>query len=152
MKIWKIAYTLSFCVLSATVARALPSRELNVLNFPEIARSNDVDSILDDYPAYLKFVLEIGRKTDPLVARKLQHTYEALLKYFPKSAALFLKGLRFEMLQRLELSGRSSRSISTQTGEYRRFVSRYLKTWLYEADEHYFRARVASMVARTPAE
>jgi len=112
------------------------------LAFPRVRQESDADDILDSYPAYLEFVLEVGRQTDLQTAKRLNDTFKALVKRDRVSAARFLKGLRFEMLQKLELMGSSTKTVSTRTPEMRRWIGKYMKEWLREADEHLFRSVV----------
>ncbi len=79
-------------------------------------------------------------ETDEATAKRLAHTFENLKRRNPEGAARFLKGLRFEMVQKLELLGASPAQVSTRTPVYRKWVSRWMKEWLREADEHLFRA------------
>ena len=51
-----------------------------------------------------------------------------------------MKGLRFELVQKVELMGKDSREISTSNPIYRRWIQKYLKEWVREADEHLFRS------------
>lgn len=115
-------------------------RELSSLAFPKHKVTSDVGDILSDYPDYLQFVLEIGDASDATLARKLRDTYQALRKRHPVGAAKFLKGLRFEMVQKLELMGANPKSMTTQNPDIRRWVTRWMKAWHREADEYLFRA------------
>lgn len=132
----------AMCLVGATGKDSGTFSERNVasLAFPTYESTSDEGEILGDYPAYLNFVLEIGKTTDRGTSSRLAQTYLKLKKKSPVGAARFLKGLRFEMVTKLELMGASPQSISTQNPEIRRWVGRYLKEWLREADEHLFRA------------
>lgn len=110
-----------------------------VIAFPQIAESNDTDDILETHPQYLRFVLAVAQGIDSASAERLHKNYQRLLKYDRDGAAHFLKGLRFEMVTKLELMGASPRSIKTTSPEMRRWVSRFVKDWSREADEHLFR-------------
>lgn len=110
------------------------------LPFPRHQSSSDKSDILSEYPDYLRFVLEIGKDVDPQTAQFLSKNYQSLRKRDPSNAARFLKGLRFEMVQKLELMGMSPSSVSTATPSVRQWVKRYLKEWNREADEYLFRS------------
>jgi hypothetical protein len=126
--------------LSRTERPAVFNRQISSLAFPQVRQTSDTDDILSTYPAYLKFVLEVGGETDAATARKLADTYTVLRKRYPVSAARFLKGLRFEMVEKMELMGTNTATVSTRTPEVRRWVSRFMKEWLREADEYHFRS------------
>lgn len=119
-------------------------RHLASTNFPLISTERSTSDILDSYPAYLKFVLEVGKDTNRAQATKLAKIYDSLKRKNPKSAALFLKGLRFEMVQKVELMGKDPRTLSSSNPELRSWIGRYLVEWVREADEHLFRAYSAS--------
>ncbi len=120
------------------------SRNLSSFPFPEVETERSTRDILDSYPAYLKFVVEVGKDMDRASTAKLVKLYDSLKRKNSRGAALFLKGLRFEMVQKVELMGRAPREISTSNPEYRRWVGKYLKEWVREADEHLFRAYSSS--------
>lgn len=117
-------------------------REVSSVDFPRVTETNDEDRILKTYPAYLTYVLEVGAETDAATARKLGETYQSLRRRYPTAAARFLKGLRFEMVQKIELMGLAPHQASTRSPEMRRWVHRFIKEWHREADEHLFRAVV----------
>lgn len=112
--------------------------------FPQISSEDDTSDILRSYPAYLAFVLDVGRRTDANTAHRLEDTYGALRKRYPDAAAQFLKGLRFEMVAKLELMGASPSSVSSTSPEMRRWVTKFMRDWVREADEHLFRAVAAN--------
>jgi hypothetical protein len=115
-------------------------RGLASLPFPRHGATNDVDDILNDYQDYLKFAAAIGRDVDPSTTQKLLKTYDKLRARDRKGAARFLRGLRFEMVQKLEFMGISQKNVTTQTPAVRSWVRRFLKAWHREADEYLFRA------------
>lgn len=119
-------------------------RSLSSSNFPLVDTERSTNDILDSYPAYLKFVVEVGKDIDRAQALKLAKIYDSLKKKNPRGAALFLKGLRFEMIQKVELMGKDPRTLSSSNPELRRWIGRYLVEWVREADEHLFRAYSAS--------
>lgn len=138
-------------VLSFSLAEEKSRDVSSVQNFPWVKTTADRDEILQDYKPYLRFVLEAGKNTDSRMAVKLADTYSKLEKHFPDAAARFLKGLRFEMLQKLELMGVSYQSVNTSTPEMKRWVRKFLKEWNREADEALFRS-VAIQKTRKSAE
>jgi hypothetical protein len=99
-----------------------------------------MDDILKEYPAYLNFVLEVGKDVDHTGANRLSSTYQKLRHRSPEFAARFLKGLRFEMVHKLELMGTAPSHLTTQSPVMRRWVARYMKEWTRECDEHLFRS------------
>lgn len=137
---WFLFLLFSLGALSAARVDSSVRTISSVKSFPVVSATNDQDDILRAYPVYLRFVLEVGNKVDTRTAHKLAETYTALEKRYPEAAARFLKGLRFEMVQKLELMGASPRTISSSSPEMKRWVGKFLKEWLREADEALFRA------------
>lgn len=139
-----LALVLGFFTIATTSRSSLSSdisaRQLASLPFPRHASTSDDGDVLSQYDDYLRFVQVIGRDVEPTTARNLQATFEKLRKRDPKGAARFLRGLRFEMVQKLEFLGASPTQISTSTPIMRQWVKRYLKEWHREADEYLFRA------------
>ena len=127
-------------------------RSLASVGFPIVNTERSSSDILDSYPAYLQFVVEVGKDLDRNNALKLVKIFDSLKRKNPRGAALFLKGLRFEMLQKVELMGREPKEISSSNSDYRKWVGKYLKEWVREADEHLFRAYSASKAELALAE
>jgi hypothetical protein len=127
----------------ATVQRGVAS-----MQFPQYRVTSDVDDILESYPNYLKFVLTIGKAENPTIARQIEQRFFRLKKADEKLAASFLKGLRFEMHQKLELMGYSGKRINTENPALRRWVGKYLGLWLREVDEYQFRAYASTIAKR----
>lgn len=123
-------------------------RSLSSASFPKLDSSNDIDEVNSSYPAYLEFVLAIGRQTDRKTADRLQATYARLRGRDKTGSARFLRGLRFELLQKLELLGLSEDSVTTNHPQVRRWVAKYLPVWLRECDEYLFRSYTASLTRR----
>lgn len=116
-------------------------------NLPVVSSVSEDSEMLEAYLPYLQFVMEVGREVDANNANKLARIYGNLKKRSPGGAALFLKGLRFEMIQKADLMVQGQSHISSRTPEYRRFVAKYLHEWVREADEHLFRS-YASQIAK----
>jgi hypothetical protein len=108
--------------------------------FPMAADTNEASDILSNYPPYLNYVIDIGRETNASQASRLFEMYQTLRRTNPAGAARFLKGLRFEMVYRLELTGVAPEKASTRNPDMRRWVTRFTKDWIRECDEHLFRA------------
>lgn len=119
---------------------SLIERTISSLPFPRHSATTDQGDILADYPDYLRFVLEIGKDVDSATSKQLAKTYETLRRRDPRGAARFLRGLRFEMVQKLELLGASPSSMNTSNATMRAWVRRYLAAWHREADEYLFRS------------
>lgn len=130
----------------------ISARDVASLRFPQVASERDEDDIVKQYAPYLQFVTQIGKEVDANSARQLVQVYTNLYKRSRHGAALFLKGLRYEMHQRVELSGWNPHTLSTNSPEMRRFVARYLTTWVREADEHLFRSYSNEIASRRAAE
>jgi hypothetical protein len=112
----------------------------STMMFPQVEAVDNTNDMLSAYPVYLKFVLEVGKRTDATTAHRLENTYNVLRQRYPEAAANFLRGLRFEMVQKLELTGVNPSSVTTNTPEMRRWVGKFMRDWWREADEHFFRA------------
>ncbi len=124
------------------------NREPKSMEFPRVREQNDVDNILDDYQVYLKYVLEVGNQTNRKQAQRLDTLFRELKLRDEGQAARFLRGLRFEMVQKLEMSGMSPASASTNNASIRSWVGRFLPIWAREADEYLFRARTNAIAKR----
>mgnify|MGYP000947049252 CR=1 FL=1 len=121
------------------LAFLISSISLGDMAFPRVSTVRDTDDILEEYPVYLQYVAEIGKRTDAPNTTRLLQIYSKLQKRSPENAARFLKGLRFEMIQKAELIGLSSQSLSTSNPKMRSWVGRFMKEWVREADEQLFR-------------
>ena len=108
--------------------------------FPHTPSHSDADSIIESYEEYLRFVLEVARTDNPSHSKLLHNNYRKLLQYDRAMAARFLKGLRFEMDHKLALMGKSPQAVTSRHPEIRKWVSRFIRTWIREADENLFRA------------
>lgn len=126
---------------------AASERELASSAFPRVKVAYETDDILEDYQPYFDFVVSIGKQADPSSTQKLIRSFNELQKRNPESAARFLKGLRFEMLEKAERLGRTEAKISSSSSEMRKWVNRFMKDWAREADEHLFRVN-SSQLAR----
>ncbi|MBI3294814.1 MAG: hypothetical protein HYZ71_08795 [Deltaproteobacteria bacterium] len=120
-------------------------------DFPSIRETNDTDTILEKYTDYLRFVLAVDQSVDAKTAQQLHKNYLRLAKYDGEAAARFLKGLRFEMVHKLELMGKTARSLNTSTPEMRRWVKRFAPDWSREADEQLIRAIATRAAERNRA-
>ncbi|MBY0369301.1 hypothetical protein K2X33_01360 [bacterium] len=123
-------------------------RDLASMPFPNHKQTSDTGTIMDDYPEYLAFVLDIAKDTDPKAARLLEERYSRLVKADDKLAARFLKGLRFEIVQKLELSGISPKRLTSDNSTMRNWVSKYIGAWVREVDEYQYRAYAAAIARR----
>lgn len=138
---------LALLVFVSLNAAQIPQRDIASQAFPIHRATTDVGDIMDQYPEYLEFVLAIGRSENPGVANQIAQRFAKLKRADEKLAARFLKGLRFEMIQKLELVGMPPKRVSTDSPVMRKWVAKYLSAWLREVDEYQFRA-YASTVAR----
>jgi hypothetical protein len=139
--------TMLALLLFASIYNGGSGREIASMGFPQYRATSDVGDIMDDYPDYLRFALAIGKESNRSAANQLEERFTRLQKADEKLAARFLKGLRFEMVQKLELSGLSPKRVSTATPAMRKWVAKYLPAWLREVDEYQFRA-YASAISR----
>lgn len=135
-------------IQNPTVPHTDLSREIASMQFPRHKATNDVGDIMDDYQDYLNFALTIGKRENPTVARQIEERYFRLKNADEKLAARFLKGLRFEMMQKLELVGLPPKRVTTETPVMRRWVAKYMGLWLREVDEYQFRAFATSLAKR----
>jgi hypothetical protein len=135
-------------VPAAPGALTAEERGPDSVSFPRHGATNTMEDILEQYSDYLRFALTVGRDVDRATAHRLEVTFEALRKQDPEGAARFLRGLRFEMLQKLELLGLPESAVNTSTPIMRRWIAKFLPTWAREADEYLFRARTASIARK----
>jgi hypothetical protein len=122
-------------LLSSSVERMPAS-----LAFPQVRVARNDGEALSLYPVYLQYVLEVGNETDRLQSKRLSDLYEKLRGRYPVQAACFLKGLRFEMVAKQELMGANLSQLSSHSPEMRRWVRKFIREWVREADEYLFRA------------
>ncbi len=132
----------------AFVSEPVVSRDLDSMEFPRHKATSDVGDIIEEYPDYLRFALTIGRSENPALAKQIEERFARLRNADEKSAARFLKGLRYEMVQKLELSGLSPKRANTENPMLRRWVAKYMPLWLREVDEYQFRAFAAAIARR----
>lgn len=111
-------------------------RTLASVPFPNVPEAEETDEILQTYPAYLQLILAAAEKGP---AEQLMKSFRALKKRSPSGAARFLKHLRFEMIEKLQLSGHSPKGLHSNSPFIQRWVSRYIRTWTRECDEELFR-------------
>lgn len=123
-----------------SITKSTVVRQLSSLPFPRLSATSDVDDVVSEYPAYLRFVVEVGKDIDPVTARGLQQTYDKLRRRDARGAARFLRGLRFEMVQKLEFMGINPQTVTTSSPVMRQWIGRYIKAWHREADEYLFRS------------
>jgi hypothetical protein len=116
--------------------------------FPSSRAARDTSDILDYYQTYLDFVLQVGRNQDAESTNRLEKTFAKLKKSNPEAAARFLKGLRFEMVDKAERMGRREVSLNANNSELRKWVGRFISDWAREADEHWYRVYSSQIAKR----
>lgn len=157
-------YSISVFALSALVAgitithgnernswvysASLDARDPASRPFPNVSSTSDVDDILDNYVVYLQFILAVGNDVDHQAAKGIAAKWNQLKKNDRAAAARFLKGLKFEMDQRMQLTGGSSKRMTSDSPAVRSWVKRYIKDWYREADEHLFRSYATRLAVR----
>jgi hypothetical protein len=134
--------------MAALLLFVVPVFAIGASRFPTVKSVFETDEMLSNYHSYLSFVCEVGKNVDSRNTRKLLKIYSTLRRRNADQAALFLKGLRFEMISKVDLMGVEVSSLSTQTPELRRWVGRYMKEWVREADEHLFRTFSDAQLAK----
>ncbi|NBX75416.1 MAG: hypothetical protein EBQ92_02595 [Proteobacteria bacterium] len=115
--------------------------------FPNVRTVRDTSDILDNYQPYLDFVVRVGNEVDASSTRKMVASFTELKKRNPEAAARFLKGLRFELVDKAERMGRRTVSLTSQNPEMQKWVGRFIKEWAREADEHLYRV-TSSQIAK----
>ena len=157
-------YSISVFVLSALVggitilhgnqsnswvnAASLDARDPASRPFPNSSSATEVDDILDNYAVYLQFILAVGNDVDHTAAKTITAKWAQLKKADRPAAARYLKGLKFEMDQRMQLTGGSSKRMTSDSPAVRGWVKRYIKDWQREVDEHLFRSYATRIAAR----
>lgn len=107
--------------------------------FPRVRTVRDTSDILENYQSYFDFVVRIGNQVDSNSTKKMVASFGELKRKNPEGAARFLKGLRFELVDKAERMGRKEGSLSAQNPEMKKWVGRFIKEWAREADEHLYR-------------
>jgi len=115
--------------------------------FPMVRTVRDSSDILNQYQPYFDFVVRIGNEVDASSTRKMIASFTELKKRNPEAAARFLKGLRFELMDKAERMGRREVSLTSQNPEIQKWVGRFIKEWAREADEHLYRV-YSSQIAK----
>ncbi|MCB0403406.1 MAG: hypothetical protein KDD51_01375 [Bdellovibrionales bacterium] len=126
--------------MSVTVKMASPARLPNSFSFPDLPNYRDDGDVLDEYPAYLTFVVQMSERTQPKIAKGLEGKFNALRQRDPRGAANFLRGLREEILHKLQLTGVPVHRANASHPVLKKLVRDYLGEWYHEADEYLFRA------------
>jgi len=127
---------------------SLSEREPNSMSFPRVREQNDLDNVLEEYEVYLRYVMEVGNQTNRKQSQRLGLLFRELKRRDEGQAARFLRGLRFEMVQKIEMTGMAPERASTSNAAIRSWVNRFLPIWVREADEYLFRARTNALVKR----
>lgn len=115
--------------------------------FPHVSPARDSQEILKRYQPYLDFVVQVGRKADVASTQRMESKFLELKKRNPEGAARFLKGLRFEMIDKAQRMGQQEGALTSQNPELIRWVGKFMGQWAREADEHLYRV-YSSQLAR----
>lgn len=115
--------------------------------FPLVKAAQSSHEILKTYQPYLDFAVQVGRQSDGSSAQRLLISFQKLRTRNPEAAARFLKGLRFEMMEKAQRMGRSETKLSSNHPEIRMWVGRFIQEWAREADEYLYRV-YSSQIAK----
>lgn len=110
-----------------------------VVGFLSMSRTgyaSQAKDILKSHQPYLDLVVGIGQQVDPQNTQRMIQVFQQLRNRHPESAAKFLKGLRFEINEKMQRMGSTGYERNPQ---FRKWVSQYMKDWAREADEHLYR-------------
>lgn len=116
--------------------------------YPRHPRLRDEDDILEQYRDYLVFIVSIARNGNASQARDLMDQFQKLQRESPMHAARFLKGLKLEMDQKIELLGLVPSRTYSSNPRLRPFVAKFMPVWLREVDEARFRAYTDKLIAK----
>lgn len=116
-------------------------------DFPLIRTAKSSSEMLKQYQPYLDFVVQVGKQSDLVNAQKLMVSFQKLQAHNPEAAARFLKGLRFEMMEKAQRMGRTESKLTSNNPEIRSWVGRFIEEWAREADEHLYRV-YSSQIAK----
>ena len=116
-------------------------------DFPHIRGAKSSSDMLKHYQPYLDFVIKVGKQTDPVSTQKLIASFGKLKRHNPEAAARFLKGLRFEMVEKAQRLGSSDANLTSNNPAIRSWVGRFIDDWAREADEHLYRV-YSSQIAK----
>lgn len=107
--------------------------------FPRTKTVRDSSEMLKTYQVYLDFVVLVGKRGQLSSATKLEKSFQDLKNKNPEAAARFLKGLRFEMMDKAERMGRKEGVLTASHPEIQKWIARFISDWAREADEHVYR-------------
>lgn len=96
----------------------------------------DVESYIKNYQRYVELVAEVGKQVDPKNTRKMVRLFQVMKEKHPEAAMRFLRGLKFEIHEKSQRMGLPP---SVKNRHFRKWVSKYMKEWAREADEHLYR-------------
>lgn len=150
---WSPLCVVALIVLLTSGFRAYPllgidaSRNLASMALPNVDSSNDADDIVQNYEVYFQFIVDAGKRIDRRRTEQMVQAYQKLRKTDLNGAARFLKGLRYELIHKLNLTGTSHSRFNTHSRYVQKWVKRFLPEWSREIDEQYYRS-YARYVAR----
>lgn len=127
----------SCLICSAGLGRSVHNESPSL---PRLEALNDDKEILEAYPAYLTFVYQMGQSLDKEYSEKFKDSYLKLYDTETRLAARFLKGVRYEILQYLQTRNLSLEEASLKNRRFSKWLTRYLRVWVREADELRFRS------------
>lgn len=107
--------------------------------FPKTRTVRDSSDMLKTYQAYLDFIVWVGKRSHLSSTTRLEKAFQDLKNKNPESAARFLKGLRFEMMDKAERMGRNDGTLTSTHPEIQKWIARFIDDWAREADEHVYR-------------
>lgn len=98
--------------------------------------ASDARDYIKDHQRYVELVAKVGNKVDPKNTRKMVRLFQVMKEKHPEAAKRFLRGLRFEIREKAQRMGVRP---SIKNRHFRKWVSKYMKEWAREADEHLYR-------------
>lgn len=120
---------------------------LGIATLSTTGYASTASDVLENYQHYFDFVVRIGNQVDAGSTRKMVASFSELKNKNPEAAARFLKGLRFELVDKAQRMGKREASLSPQNPEVQKWVGRFIKEWAREADEHLYRV-YSSQIAK----
>jgi len=114
------------------------------LNIPHVGEVDEGD-IIESYEPYLNFVIQIGNKVNYKITHKIIQKYTKLKEIDQRKAALFLKGLRYEIEHFRTIQGLTRKTQISQL-KLVNWVREYLIEWYREVDEYFIRAYVEKFI------
>ena len=138
----------AFAQMTQLELQLVPTRSLASLAFPSVDEESDTDDIIENYEVYLRYLIDAGNRVSRSRTKRIAAKYTKLKSYNEDLAANFLKGLRYEMVHRVQITGVHPRRFHSRSSGARKWVGRFLRDWEQEIDEYLYRAYAFRLIRK----